>query len=332
MAIQWRPMRPRDVVECVQIVATHPTQAPRYGHAIPNLKMFWEGLLGREAFRAIVFQEMQKESRLRIVGVGVSVFISDAFLNFIKTPPYFWVYPELLKWEANGKSPILSDKETRESNARGGLNLLVLEGTFRSDHETTAETQTATFTAFIEQHRGFLLKELISHAVSEERLLGMLRTGGQLLDPQGKFVDYLQGRPRTIVAKSHYVGLTREVALSRVSCWVASLFVHATPRFAFLPSEQRLLLAALHGGTDEELAAELGVSLSAVKKTWLLIYERASAYLPDFSSDREPNGTKERGKEKKQRLLTYLRGHPEELRPASLSHSRKNCHWPGKLA
>jgi hypothetical protein len=223
-----------------------------------------------------------------------------------------------MKWEANGKSPILSDKQTRECNAKGGLNLLALEGTFRSDHEIPPETQTAIFTAFIEQHRGFLLKELISHSMSEERLLGMLRTGGQLLDPQGKFVDDLQEAPRAIVEKPHYVGLTREVALSRVGYWVASLFVHATPRFAFRPSEQRLLLAALRSGTDEELAAELGVSVSAVKKTWVLIYERASAYLPDFSSDRKPKGMTERGKEKKQHLLSYMREHPEELRPASL--------------
>ncbi|GAC1691656.1 MAG: hypothetical protein NVS9B5_33500 [Terriglobales bacterium] len=318
MAIQWRPMRPRDVRECVEIVATHPIQAPRYGPAIRNLKTFWQGLLGREAFRAIVFEEMQNDSRLRSVGLGVSVFISDDFLNHIKTPPYFWVSPELMKWEANGKSPILSDKQIRECNAKGGLNLLVLEGTFRSDHELPPEAQTAIFTAFIEQHRGFLLKELISHSMSEERLLGMLRTGAQLLDPQGKFVDDLEEPPRAIVEKPHYVGLTREVALSRVGHWVASLFVPATPRFAFRPSEQRLLLAALGSGTDEELAAELRVSLSAVKKTWVLIYERVSAYLPDFSSDRKPNGMTERGKEKKHRLLTYLREHPEELRPASL--------------
>jgi len=51
---------------------------------------------------------------------------------------------------------------------------------------------------------------------------------------------------------------------------------------------------------------------------WVFIYERVSAYLPDFSSDRKPNGMTGRGKEKKQRLLTYLRDHPEELRPACL--------------
>jgi hypothetical protein len=71
--------------------------------------MFWERLLGREAFRAIVFEETDRKFRCRRIGIAVSVFISDDFLNHIKTPPYFWVYPELMRWEAEGKFPILSD-------------------------------------------------------------------------------------------------------------------------------------------------------------------------------------------------------------------------------
>lgn len=317
MAIRWRPMRSGDVVECVEIVASHPIQASRYGNAIQKLKKFWEGLLSREAFRAIVFEESQKESQLRAIGVGVSVFISDEFLNCIKTPPHFWVYPELMKWEANGKFATLSDKQTRQSNVSGGLNLLVLEGTFRTEYESCLETQTAAYAAFLEQHRGFLLKELISHSPNEDRLQGMLRSGGLLLDGHGKYVDDMQKPLWEIVEKPHYVGLTREVALSRLGTFVGFLFIHETPRFALRRSEQRLLLAAMHGGTDEELALELGVSLSAVKKTWVHIYERASGCLPEPSPCREPDGAPERGKEKKQRLLSYLREHPEELRPAS---------------
>jgi hypothetical protein len=45
-----------------------------------------------------------------------------------------------------------------------------------------------------------------------------------------------------------------------------------------------MLLGALPGGTDEELSEELGVSLSTIKKTWVLIYERAAAHLAGFSS------------------------------------------------
>ena len=107
--------------------------------------------------------------------------------------------------------------------------------------------------------------------------------------------------------------------MSRLGSWVGVLFLHEAPRFGFRPSEQRLLLTALSGGTDDELSDELGVSLSAVKKTWLLIYDRVSGHLPGFSSNRDAmEGRAERGSGKKQRLLNYLREHPEELRPAAL--------------
>jgi len=61
----------------------------------------------------------------------------------------------------------------------------------------------------------------------------------------------------------------------------------------------------------------LGISLSAVKKTWRSIYDRVTAnsagLIPGQMSEEL---TMERGEEKKQRLLAYLREHPEELRPA----------------
>lgn len=252
------------------------------------------------------------------MGVGVSAFISDEFLHHVKSPPFFWVYPELIKRVTSGKSPLLTDKETREANTNGGLNLLIWEGAVRGEYENRAEVLTPVLSAFLEQHRGFLIKELISHGNSIEHVRAMLRTGSQFLKEDGKYVDQLQKPLEEIFDSPHYVGLTREVASSRLGSWVGMLFLHEAPRFGFRPSEQRLLLTALRGGTDQELSDELGVSLSTVKKYWLSIYDRVSGHLPGFSFNQDAmEGANERGKEKKQRLLNYLRDHPEELRPAS---------------
>ena len=318
MGIHWRPMRSKDVRECVEIVPTHPILGPRYGPAIADLKAVWLSLLGREAFRAVVFEEVQGSS-IRRMGVGVSAFVSEDYLLRMKTPPLFWVGPDLTMRIARGESPLLSDRETRAANQSGGLNLLSWEGAVRAEYAGRPDAFAALLSAFLEQHRGFLLKELIGSAITPDQLEGMLRTGGQILNAEGKYVDSVQGTQLDLLASPHYMGLTREVALSRTGAWVGSLFIHESPQFCFRPSEQRLLLTALQGGTDEELSDELGISHSAVKKTWLLMYERVSAYLPGFSPDHEAaEGTSERGKEKKQRLLAYLRQHPEELRPASL--------------
>ena len=317
MAITYRPMRPRDVRECVAIVAASPIQAARYGASIRDLPTVWQGLIGQEAFRAIVLEETQDHSKPTKIGVGVSAFVSDDFLQYIKTSPLFWVYPELIRRVANGNSPLLSDKQIRKANANGGLNLLGWEGTVRD--ESRGEVLMTALSAFLEQHRGFLLKELITHGNSLRRLEAMLRPGNaQLLNEHAEYADQLQKPLPEIFGSPHYVGVTREVALSRLGSWVGLLFMHEPAQFGFRPSEQRLLLAALRGGTDEELANDLGVSLSAVKKMWLSIYERVSAHLPSLLPNRaSAQESVERGREKKQRLLNYLREHPEELRPAS---------------
>lgn len=87
----------------------------------------------------------------------------------------------------------------------------------------------------------------------------------------------------------------------------------------FNRSEQRLLSCALPGATDEQLTEMLEVSLPAIKKMWISIYHRVENCLPELISDPLPGDTPAsgRGKEKRRRLLAYLREHPEELRPIS---------------
>jgi DNA-binding CsgD family transcriptional regulator len=311
-------MRPKDVRECVEVVATHPVVGPRYGGAIAHLRSAWLKLLGQEAFRAIVFEDMQ-DFQARMVGCGVSVFVSDDFIAELKKPPFFWAAPELVRRIMSGNSPMLSDKEVRHSNCDGGLNLLVWEGTIRVEDFSRPEVLHTIFNAFAEQHRGFLLKELISHSVTVETLEGMIHSGGLFLSPDGSYVDNIAKPSCEVLAEPHYFGLTRDLAQRRFGTWVGSLFAYQPPRLGLRPSEQRLLLTALCGGTDEDLADELGISISAVKKSWRSIYDRvvqgAPGLIPKTSME---HGTIERGKEKKQRLLAYLRDHPEELRPAAL--------------
>jgi len=100
---------------------------------------------------------------------------------------------------------------------------------------------------------------------------------------------------------------------------LGALFDYHPPMLGFNRSEQRLLSCALPGPTDEQLTEALGMSLSTVKKMWISIYRRVEGSLPElisdsFSSDTPASG---RGREKRRRLLAYLREHPEELRPVS---------------
>jgi DNA-binding CsgD family transcriptional regulator len=99
----------------------------------------------------------------------------------------------------------------------------------------------------------------------------------------------------------------------------ALLFMtYAPPRFAFTPREQHVLNLALDGATDCAIARAASISESAVKKHFRTLYEKvraAGAFEPLVAG--APAAESTHGVELRRHLLTYLREHPEELRPYS---------------
>lgn len=318
MILRNRQMRPDDVDECVEIIRTHPVVGPRYGEAIRDLAAAWRGLLGSEAMRTKVM-EIDEGGRIRLCFVGVSVCVQNAFVGEIKTPPYFWIGPELTRRIARGSSPVLSEPELREANTIRGVSAAVWEGCIRDGYERQMDIYKELVTGFLEEHRGFRWNEIISaHVETVERLNWILRTGGLAWDAErGGYVDTITQSPEAFVNNPHVVGITREMELARPGTWVGMLFDYQPPRCGFSRTEQQLLLAALDGATDDELAGALGVSVPTVKKAWSAIYSRVFAALPSLLADDQVELQAQRGREKKRPLLAYLRDHPEELRPVS---------------
>jgi hypothetical protein len=314
-------MRPKDVRECVEIVAAHPIVGPRYGSAIADLGPSLLRLLSCNGFAsAAVFEEIG-EADSQMIAVGITVFVTDNFVRELKTPPLFWMGPELAKRVARGDySPLLSQRQIQEANSRGGLNLAVWQACIRMEDIQRTEVWTKLMTAFLDRHRGFLLKELVAQGESPEHLEGLRNTGGFLSQCADGSYGHFEGKNlHDIILVPHIVGLTREMALRQLGSWIGFLFQYQPPQFGFSWSEQRLLLSALAGGTDEELSDELGISLSTVKKTWRSAYDRVAACLPGLipSNSQSDGETSKRGSDKKQHLISYLREHPEELRPVS---------------
>jgi len=140
-----------------------------------------------------------------------------------------------------------------------------------------------------------------------------------LRDTASAHVQSFQESAESLFLQPHMLEVTREMAAQRPGTWSSLFFAYRKPGIGFTRSQQRLLSAALQGGTDGELSDLLGVSLSAVKKMWASIYLRVQSRKPsDVGIELDESVHGDRGKEKKQKLLVYLREHPEELRPYSL--------------
>ena len=89
------------------------------------------------------------------------------------------------------------------------------------------------------------------------------------------------------------------MAAKQPGSWANLFFAYRKPVIGFTPSEQRLLSAALQGGTDGELSDLLGISLLVVKKMWASIYLRVQSRNPfgaRVELDERIDG--DRGKEK----------------------------------
>jgi len=328
--LRWRPMRPADVDRCVEIVAAHPVIGPRYGDDIENLGRAWRHLLGSAAINNAVFERVDRK-RATIVGIGFAVFVRDEFMREIKAPPLRWIGPELARRVAGRDSPALTDDEVRDANSGAGLSELVWEGTGTPEFAHTMDFYHHMVGAYVEEHRGFLLKEMITaQAESVERLLWVVEAGGLYWNPAQQRYETTSLEPPEIFAmRPHLVGITRELENVRPGSWISTLFNYRPPRFGFSRGEQQLLLTALMSfhGTDQELASALHLSVPTVKKMWVSIYRRVADCDPELVPDPTAgSGTHERGREKRRSLLAYVREHPEELRPHSRKLLAKNLH------
>lgn len=214
MKLRHRPMQPEDIPECVDIVANHPVVGPRYRATIKLLPEAWRRMLQCEARIAIVVQA-EEGLRAPICFSGIAVMVRDDFLLDMKKPPHFWVGPELTRRIMSGESPLLTGKELREGNSRGGLNLVCWESCVRSEYEANGDVQRYMVSGFIETTRGYLWKEAIAlQSWSSEHLDFILKTGGYLWDADaGGYTSQLSKTLGEIVVEPHVLGITRELEL-----------------------------------------------------------------------------------------------------------------------
>lgn len=317
MSVNYRAARPNDIRKCVEALARHPILGPRYGETLSDFPRAMLSLLGQDAFQCVIFEE-QNGSSLRFLGGATGCFVRDEFMRELKTPPFFWGPPEIVRRVNRRESPLLSNKEVREANSKDGLNLFVWHTGLRVEDNGQPKTANRVLTAFVETYRGFRIKELLEQAETWWQFCAMRAAGGYFVRPSdGRYAEYFEPIEHDVAKSPLMAGITRELAERSPGSWVGSLFQYEPPRFGFSRSEQKLLRSALAGATDEELTDELGVSRGAVKRAWSAIYERVSALFPQLAENGDEGDAQTRGKQRRHHLLAYLREHPEELTPVS---------------
>jgi hypothetical protein len=325
MGIRYRSLLPEDVPNLVSQVAVHPVLGSRYGPLIDDFGAALLRSLGRNYEIACAFEEVDG-SRARLLGAGLAGFVTAEFLREVKTRPGFWVGPELVKRILSDANPLLSDNEVRDANSRRELNLLVWHTAIHPNDLNRPEVGVTAADAFFSNFLGFQVTEMLTQADSFEHLQGSRNLGCCYFDRRsGCYGDFPDVNRGNFEREPHNIGLDRQSTYTLGHLW--SLFCCPPAQIGLSSSEQRMLRLAFDGGTDEELCTRLHISLTAVKKYWRSIYDRTAEALPHLFADRPRQciSIRERGKERRRRILAYLRGHPEELRPVSRNLLRQSA-------
>lgn len=253
----------------------------------------------------------------RFAAIGSAVFVRRAFLEAEKASPCPGLAERILESELEENSVILSSREMSQANATEGLNLVTVFHHWQQGlpvaHARQARMQ--LMTRFVEDFRGFRLRELLSEANGDEELRWAVAGGGFRL--RSSYDDWHKSH-RSPRNRRYLVGITREEALEVESSVNSMLFHYQAPRIGFTAAQRRLLYQALQHQTDSEIAASLQISSSAVKKHWAAVFDRVSQCMPALlngSLNARHSDAITRGSQKRHLVIAYVREHAEELRP-----------------
>jgi DNA-binding CsgD family transcriptional regulator len=287
---------------------------------VAELPGVWTLLLEDHAMNAVVFENRSGSGSLEFLAFGVSVFVTDAWAAAAGSGAEPYLTARTLRAELeDGPSPILRLRDI-ERRPDASLNIVILHyGEAPSlEPDLARALRYRVLQEFLRTNCGYRIAEVMQEVWDEIDPEFLHEGWGNVRTDYASYFA-VRGEPLPPPAQRPYlVGLSREEALREPGDLMAPLFIHTPARLSFSPAEKRVIRKALPGRTDSELAEELHIALPTVKSHWRSIYRRVHRADPDLFGSaraRSSGGGRLRGKEKRRRLLEYVRRHPEELCP-----------------
>jgi hypothetical protein len=297
LRIEWHPTTPDDLDEGLGV------QPQCMGGGIIGkaaARRIWREMFSHPAFFSAVVICDPTIGGCRIGAFGAAAFVSSEFVEAEIAHPRPGVNDRFMEQLAEGRNVLLDDEGIAEANSTAGLETLTLYGSWPPGAEIEKRFSLLT-TSFLHLISGFRIKRLLWEAVG---------------DTERRFAR--QAGIHRILAE--FPELNRDLVMvdpesaAQVPASAAqAIFQFRQPLLALAKSEQTLLLAALKGLTDEELTRSLGLTASAVKARWRSVFARMAAALPELADRFQSEEV--RGRQKRHRVIEYMREHPEELRP-----------------
>ena len=315
----FRKTRAADLPDCLKL---HPAKNGAENLDPARALQAWRQLLAMTyATRSAVIEkhangkpEGNGNGKPEVVGFGFASFVKKSFAEAEVANPRPGLNGRILQSILDGDPVIASYQEVRDANTTGTLEQVILDASWKHGFlspSQVADVRVALGESYQDLFSGYCFSRILTEIVDELDAWHMqaFRTF-QVVD---RFDAYRAAHPGTVHPDRLLAAATIESMSVDPYSVASGLFQHRRlPQLGFTQGEQELLEAALEGMDDAVAAEFISVSLPAIKRRWATIFQRVAAIRPDICP---PDGDGTRGIQKRQRILTYVRNHPEELRP-----------------
>lgn len=261
----------------------------------------WKDLLRSPAFVARTIEDDG-----RVIGFGSSVFVLPEFADNELADPRPHINSRIIASVVSRRSVVLSYDQVARANAQAGISTVFLSTVWwkTSTPAEFAEMMRVSAGSCAEAHAGYRLRKMLVELP--------LEFARQLLETHAGGIAIVREFPEIGRALAVF---TKEASDRVTASVVSTIFHYVEPVLGFASRDQALLGVAVRGATDQEIAARLEISVAWVKKRWLFIFERIQDRKPGLFANLEVGSDGKRGPQRRHRVLSYIREHPEELRP-----------------
>jgi DNA-binding CsgD family transcriptional regulator len=325
-SFSWRKTRATDLADCLEL---HPAKNGSEIVGKARAAKAWQELLGMSHATRSAVIEKREGKRVELVGFGLASFVRKSFAEDEVRNPRPGLNSRIIASVADGCPVVATEEEVREANTRGDLQQVIPDTSWKNGGLTAAqvdEVRVLLSQAYMQLFAGYRFSRILVELVDE--LDAWHVRGQRFFRVIDRYEDFHRANPGSPWNRDRsLVEVTREGFHENPHSTAAVLFQHhVQPEFPFTQREQELLELALEGEDDVSIAKSLFVTLPAVKRRWSNIFACVGAIRPELCP-MDGDGT--RGIQKRQRILAYVRNHPEELRPFLFDAKKRRKRNPG---
>jgi DNA-directed RNA polymerase specialized sigma24 family protein len=254
----------------------------------------------------------EKTGAEKLVAAAIAAMIHEWAFEALLTSNEPYTNPKFLSWIAQGRKPFMSNRHLARANVTEGATMIPMTFSWSNSltMEAAAYVRQMVFHRFADRYAGNKLRRMVAEPCNPVMLRGCLEAGYRIVNDYGSWAE-ANGMLNSPI-RPHLVVAEQADAFATVNSFLLRMFCYSPPQLKLTILQQEVLILALEGRADPEIADILGITEDAVKARWRLIYHHADTLAPGLLPSGKTGG---RGVEKRRTLLSYLRDRPEELRP-----------------